>query len=291
MKRVLQHEGFHQFASHLFPKLPTWANEGLAEVFERGVAMNGTIVLGEVTAADRQRLTAAAAANELKPFSAIFTTAPNEWGHQVRQGNAGLNYLQAWSMAHFFLYAEQGKYQQQFLNFLVALNRGVSWEQAFVASFGTPDFSVLENLWRQHISTVAATDFRETIRRLDFLAAGMLALREQDIYVESLDQLREHLQEIKFTHESDLFGAKRSLSASSNQLFEVPFASQSAPPAEFQLVDNRGRQPRISKSSSTGSRRSGVPLNIVTQGIQPKDVKVSWKRVRSKEYQPQLEAR
>jgi len=44
LKDVLQHEGFHQFASNFFPRLPTWANEGLAEVFERGVLIDGKII-------------------------------------------------------------------------------------------------------------------------------------------------------------------------------------------------------------------------------------------------------
>ena len=48
MESVLQHEGFHQFARYLFPRLPSWANEGLAEIFQRGVEIDGKIVLGEV---------------------------------------------------------------------------------------------------------------------------------------------------------------------------------------------------------------------------------------------------
>ena len=37
MKPLLQHEGFHQVASILFPGMPVWLNEGLAEMFERGI--------------------------------------------------------------------------------------------------------------------------------------------------------------------------------------------------------------------------------------------------------------
>ncbi len=295
MKRLLQHEGFHQFASNLFPRLPTWANEGLAEVFERGVAMNGVMVLGEVTATDKKQLVDAAASNRLRPFRDIFTMPSQEWGHQVRQGNARLNYLQAWSMTHFMLYADDEKYQRQFLNFLVALNRGLKWEQAFVASFGMPDFSVMEKMWREHIKAVAPTDYRETIRRLDFLAAGLLELHAQRIHVASIADLEPALQELDFNHESRMFGEQRVLRAAEARLYEVPYGSSSSPECSFQLLDSRGRKPkpRMKKASdkTPTHRRSTAPLTIVTDGIEPRDFKVRWKRTKAGEYQSLLEAR
>ncbi len=295
MKQLLQHEGFHQFASHLFPGLPSWANEGLAEVFERGVAVNGTIVLGEVTPSDKQFLTAAATSGQLRPFREIITMPSQQWGHQVRQGSAQLNYLQAWSMTHFLLYGDHGKYQQPFLNFLVALNQGVRWEQAFVASFGMPDFSVMENLWRRHLQTLAPTDYRETIRRLEFLAAGLVELRKKEIYPQSVGELTAGLQQIKFQHESELFGETRTLSAADANLCEVPYADSSSRKCTFQLVDNRGRKPKADseddRSKSKLKRRASPPMNIVTDGIEPRDFIVRWKQDKAREYQPLLGVR
>ena len=53
MKSSLQHEGFHQVARHFFPRLPPWADEGLAVLFGRGVMVGRTLALGEFTGATR----------------------------------------------------------------------------------------------------------------------------------------------------------------------------------------------------------------------------------------------
>ena len=43
MAVIMQREGFHQYAAILFPGLPLWANEGFAELFEKGVVIDGDI--------------------------------------------------------------------------------------------------------------------------------------------------------------------------------------------------------------------------------------------------------
>lgn len=293
MQRVLQHEGFHQFASHLFPRIPPWANEGLAELFERGVVINGSMVLGEVGAEDQRMLNTAAASDQLVPFQNIFTMPAREWGAHVRQGNPHLNYVQAWSMVHFFLYADDGKYQQPFLRFLVALNQGQPWEPAFVGAFGMPDFLVMERMWREYIENLAVTDYRETIRRLDFLAAGLLELRERGSHVQTMEDLRLGLQSIDFTYESNLFGKSQVLSAANAQLFQVPSAGNAKVRPVFELVDNRDRKPLPSSAASPkrrASARTHSPLNIVTRGMIPQDFKVRWNRVKA-DYEPVLELR
>src|SRR5208282_5455503 len=49
LRRTLQHEAFHQFASVAIGKnLPTWINEGLAQVFEEGIWTGDGFILGQV---------------------------------------------------------------------------------------------------------------------------------------------------------------------------------------------------------------------------------------------------
>ena len=52
---------------------------------------------------------------------------------------------QAWSLVHFFLYAQDARWQKQFLSFLDRLNRGASWESAFQQVFGTSEYTEIQD--------------------------------------------------------------------------------------------------------------------------------------------------
>lgn len=271
MRGLLQHEGFHQFARFLFDDLPTWANEGLAEVFERGISVDGKVVIGEVSEADKKRL-ADALEDGFKPFDELFTIESEQWGADVISGQASHNYLQAWSIVHFFLWAEDGKYQKPFLKFLKVLNQGAEWRQAWVAAFGRPNFAVMEKKWRDYATNLDAHDYRETIRRMDFLAQGMLSLMESDIRVGTFDELKQALIKAEFQHTSKLFGESQELSASDETSFEIPNHAEFGAECGFELLDSRGRKPR------PGARPSTVPMRIATSGLKPFNFSVHWTR-------------
>jgi hypothetical protein len=270
MRSLLQHEGFHQFARLLFDDLPTWANEGLAEVFERGVSVDGKIVIGEVSAQDKKRLDAALK-DGFKPFGDLFEVESSQWIADLRLGDGTTNYLQAWSITHFFLWADDGKYQKQFLQFLKILNQRADWRQAWVAAFGVPNYAVMEKRWRAYIKDIAQHDYRKTIRQMDFLAQGMKALHEKDIRPTNFEELKTELKKAEFKHASPLFGETVELSALDDENFEIPFQSETAD-CQFELVDARGRKPRA------GSRPSAIPLRIVTLGLKPLNFSVHWTR-------------
>ncbi len=266
MKPLLQHEGFHQLARHLFGDLPVWANEGLAELFERGIMIDGQLVLGEVTPATRQRLLEAIAQQKTLPLDQFFKVDHQQWLRSVHTSDAGALYLQAWSLVHFLIFADQGKYEAGFLKFLVQLNRGMDWRQAFVASFGMPDFKALETKWLDYARTTPPADYRETVRRLKFLSAGLAELHKQGRRPTSLDELREQLQEINFECQPDLFGQARKLSAADRRMFEVPFA-EGVEARKFTLVESR-----------SGPSAKPPPYNIAVGGLEPQAFAAQWTR-------------
>ena len=291
MESVLQHEGFHQFASYLFPNLPSWANEGLAEVFQRGVEIDGRIVLGEVSPLDLAMLAKATKERKFRSFAQFFTMDQRVWNQHVQYGQADINYLQAWCLVHFFLYADKAKYQPAFMDFLVGLNRELPWQEAFVRAYGTPNFTAMEEKWLVYVKQLQPADFRETIRRLDFLAAGMKALHAKEIYPLSLVDLQQELQKVDFTHDSNLFEKPLTLQASENANFLVA-AGTTADRCEFRLVDAKGKQvetPSKDKALAKLHRRlSRQPLNIVTVGMKPRNLVVRWRRTGKKGLKPIL---
>lgn len=299
LKEVLQHEGFHQFARHLFPRLPTWANEGMAEVFGRGVVIGDKLILGEVGKIDKLQLTAVTQAKRFLRFREFFTMDQDRWNKSVQVGDgAAINYLQAWCLCHFFLYADDAKYQSRFLTFLSNLNEGTEYQQAFVRAFGVPRFEELEQKWQQYVNELPPTDYRETIRRMEFLSQGMLSLREADIYPTTLDDLEVELKKARFQWTSKLFDKERKLVATDSQSFKIPGAQVMKEPAVFRLVDTKGKpipaaKPTASsgsQSSSRPTRRSLVPLVIETYKYHPREFSVRWKRV-GRKYIPAFETR
>lgn len=281
MQSLLQHEGFHQVAGQIFPDLPLWANEGLAELFERGIVVGDRLALGEISNHDYRQLQAAIEQDALVPFDRFFSMSDSEWGAQVRSGHAQVNYLQAWSMVHFLLYAENGKYEQGFMKFLVQLNRKVGWEQAFVGAFGMPDFRAMEREWLEYIKKEIPTDYRTTVRRLDFLAAGTAKLAEEKKYPASLEELKEELGKINFEHESDLYGEKQTLTAGDADAFTVPGAKDD-PTRRFVLVDRRNRPLK-----PDSKRRPTQPPKILAVGRMPRSFEATVAR-RGREFRSVL---
>lgn len=271
LKRLFQHEGFHQVSSHLFTGTPLWAEEGMAELFERGIVVGNQLVVGDFPPRDKAILAKAIEGQHTVPLERFLAIGHDEWGARVKMGDAQTQYLQAWSLIHFLVFAENGKYEMPYLNFLVQLNRRVAWQQAFVAAFGVPDVKALETKWREYVLATPPSDYRETLRRLDFLAAGMAALRAREVYPASIAELQTELGKIAFEHESNLLGEPERMSASDARLFEVPFA-EGTPGREFTLIP-----PRAATGGDRG-RQEPPAMTIVAQGLYPQVFLAEWTR-------------
>ena len=277
MKPLLQHEGFHQFAQHLFADIPTWADEGLAEVFERGVVVGDELVLGEIPRRDKERLVNAIESQQTIPLVQLLNMDPRQWSHRVKAEEATMQYLQAWSVVNFLLFADDGRYQKSFLTFLVQLNADADWERAFVAAFGWPNLALMEQQWIDYVKAAPATDFRETVRRLDFLAAGMLHLREQKVYPASFSELKAELSKTDFTHSISLYGKERVYVARDEGIYSLPGTTRNSETG-FRLTDRQGRPPRKNYKSA----RSPIPLNITTTQLTPQNLSIKWAKRRNR---------
>lgn len=272
VRSVLQHEGFHQFADALFPALPVWANEGFAELFENGVEVDGRIVVGEVPPDALRRLQQARSADGLVHFDRFFEVDSAEWGSHVRSGQASLNYLQAWALVHFFIYAQDARWRDQFMDFLDRLNRGMKWRQAFRQVFEVESWSEIEEAFLAHLDAMRPTDYQAIVWQLEFLAAGMHALNQEGVFPTTLQMLKQQLQTRNFEFTSALFGTTRRMKASEESLYRLPGTDGSASMPHLALADNRGTP--FPGAAGPGKR----PWNIRTVGLEPRDFMVRWTR-------------
>jgi len=142
---VVQHEGFHQFADKVITgRLPIWVNEGLATYFGHGIWTGDGLVTGIVDPGRCQRVQAMIKADKVMPFAEMLSMSDQQWQSPIRMSN----YDQAWSMVHFLVHADDGKYRGAFSGFIADLAARKQWKPAFAARFGR-DVESFQNRYSQ----------------------------------------------------------------------------------------------------------------------------------------------
>jgi hypothetical protein len=141
---VVQHEGFHQFVAQVIRGgMPIWANEGLAEYFGEGIWTGDAFVTGVIPEKRLARVKALIADNKLRSFPQMLTMTNFQWTNDLDVRN----YDQAWSVVHFLVNADGGKYRKAFGAFLGDVSAGQPASPAFDNRFGT-DTKAFEDKYR-----------------------------------------------------------------------------------------------------------------------------------------------
>ncbi|MFB3893331.1 MAG: DUF1570 domain-containing protein [Phycisphaerae bacterium] len=104
---TVQHEGFHQFAAKVMtPRLPIWANEGMADYFAVAIWTGDDMVCGVIPPGRLKRIKQYIKDDKLVPFAEMLSMPHAAWNKNLDYRN----YDQAWSMVHFLVHAEGGRY-------------------------------------------------------------------------------------------------------------------------------------------------------------------------------------
>lgn len=276
---VLQHEGFHQFAYTRFGSdLPVWANEGLAEFFSESVLVNKTFIIGQSKPRVIDAVKKAIELNEHIPLRQMITMSRGKWGEALISGNASLQYHQAWSMVHFLVYGDNGRYTQSFEAYLRLINSGVESEQAFIRAFDTDDIEAFENRWKKYALAANPSGFVTALERIEFLAQGALELSGLGISPESADELQQELIKIKFKYKVQKHGHEYYLNASDPQVFLIPEdnLAQDKPIFVIEPANLRGLSRRLLMFEEVNP----TPPSIKTKHLRPKSLSIRWKRNR-----------
>ena len=131
--RIVQHEGFHQFADTVIaPDLPAWLSEGLAEYFGEAIWTGDRYVTGVISNERLKRIRVMIKADNLRPIDEMAELTIQQWNTRLQKRD----YDQAWSMVHYLVHAENGKYQKDFAKFVNDIVVGRPWSFAFINRFG-----------------------------------------------------------------------------------------------------------------------------------------------------------
>jgi len=161
---TVQHEGFHQFV-HLAigGRVPIWINEGLAEYFGAGIWTGDSFVTGLIASRRLEAVKQHIKKNQIMPFSNFLAITGDQWrgafdqrqkdGHKSESSSktgrdksdgdtpkvnrVRINYDQAWSMVHFLIHAEGGRYRKSFAGLISDISAGTNWKRSFQKRFGT----------------------------------------------------------------------------------------------------------------------------------------------------------
>ena len=175
---TVQHEGFHQFAHAVIGgHIPTWLNEGLAEYFGEGVYTGDGFVVGVIPPWRLQRLQGEIRDDQLKDVRAIMVVTGDQWARELNIRN----YDQAWSMVHFLVHADDGRYAPALSQCIREISAGKTFETAWADSIGSTDG--FQEKWKaywlaQPRNPTAALYRRATVATLTSFLARATAQRQ-----------------------------------------------------------------------------------------------------------------
>ena len=178
--RVVQHEGFHQFAHKMIRgHLPAWLNEGLADYFGAGVWTGDSLVVGLISPGSLGGVKSLIESGQLMLLDKMLDMDQTTWNGQLKSSN----YLQAWSMVHFLVHGDKGKYQKALSSYIRDLSLGHSSSGAFRKRFGrnTKAFQDRYVQWWTRLESNPSADLYDRIKVLtltSFLARAHYTRRK-----------------------------------------------------------------------------------------------------------------
>ena len=279
VEHVIQHEGFHQFAYAFFGnEMPPWLNEGLAEFFGESVVEGTTVIIGQASPQVVDQVRRAVTQEKYIPFMDLLQMDDQRWNGNVRNGSAGLQYMQSWSMVHFLVYGEDGKYGNSFTAMLKLLNEGTKPFDAMRKAFALAaeaDVLRFESKWKEYAKVAKPGAYVAARGRLEFLAEGLREVWSKGARPKTVEELKTAMRDAKFQYTSSSHGYVTKLDANDDANFAVPDDEINTKPVTIEFVANK---PAKGTKAKKLEEQSPTPPMLRTRNLRPNDVGVYWYR-------------
>jgi hypothetical protein len=204
IRRTLQHEAFHQFALYAIgPKLPVWLNEGLAQVFEEGIYDGQTFHIGQVPPRRVRQLKYDIEHRQLFTFRDFMGMTHDQWEANLADKSRGdTEYTQAWAMAHYLIFAEDGpgkpRFRSRLIDMLRLIRNNRDAKEAFIEAF-SDNIEGFQKMFLDYAKTLEPTPTASYIERQDTLAELMITLKlRQNLVFYDIPSYRRELARWEF---------------------------------------------------------------------------------------------
>lgn len=189
---TVQHEGFHQFSHMIIQgRLPVWLEEGLAEYFGESIWTGDSLVTGIIRPERLRKVQAAITGNKLLAFADMVTMSYREWS----LGRHPHQYDQAWSMVHFLVHGDNGKYRLALVGFISDMAKARPLAQAFIRRFGTNMVAFEKRYARWWLGLLEeATRERYTFATVETLTSFLARATAQKQYFKNVEEFLQAAQ-------------------------------------------------------------------------------------------------
>lgn len=172
---TIQHELWHAANSLFVPNMPTWLNEGIATIFEKGTFIGDQFVLGSAPTGWLAHARTLRTDDTWVPL-ATFVQDNEGWNARVAGGSEDgeHQYVEAWAIAHFLLFSNNGAYRSRVNTMLKRLHQGQSEAAVLRAGLGR-DLKAVEALDESigaFLASAQPTDMIATHQLFDTWARG-----------------------------------------------------------------------------------------------------------------------
>lgn len=200
LRRTLQHEAFHQFAyTNISPNLPSWLDEGLSQIFEEAIFVDGRFQLGEVPPRRVRQLRHDLDRGGLMAFRTLMSMSKEQWHLNLRDQQAAATlYNQSWAMVHFLVFApesrdaKQFRYRGRLIDWLRRIHAGEEPNEAFTRSF-SDNIEGFEKLFNAFARDLEATPQARAVEHQTVLADLLIELYNRGRTFDTLPKFREEI--------------------------------------------------------------------------------------------------
>lgn len=196
LRRTLQHEAFHQFAyNQISQNLPTWLNEGMAQMFEEAVWDGKVFWLGNVPPRRVRQLKADLNRGRLIEFANVLTMTQDKWAANLTADAelGATQYNQCWAMVHFlsFVNDEKGQplHRRRLLSMLELLHAGREPEAAFREAFSS-NVRGFQDRFFEYAAALEATPTATLVERQGVLADLLCELDKRGMRFTNVSQFK-----------------------------------------------------------------------------------------------------
>jgi len=204
MRRTLQHEAFHQFAHFVVsPNIPTWLNEGIAELYNDAIWTGNKYIMGELYPRRVRRIDDEVRRKAFVPFDEMIGMSQKKWNETLATDpeKATTYYNQAWAMMYFLTMSGRNAQPRMITAYLKRLHDKAdpteTWKEMF------PDTKALQNQFAAWATHAVPTPGGTLIERQEVLADIRLMAASHNVNFGNIADFRnwavQHVSHVSYT--------------------------------------------------------------------------------------------